>query len=176
MTRDPTVRVRHAEPSDAAELAELGGRTFRATYAADTPMNVLEAYIRRQFGVAQQRAELADPAFHTLLAERGGVLIGYALLHVSAPPIDTVADATIQMSRLYVDASEQGRGVGDALFTGAVDLAKRDGHHQMWLAVWERNVRAIAVYRRWGFADVGHMAFDLAGEMQTDRVLVLRIP
>lgn len=121
-------------------------------------------------------AELADPSCHVLLAERGGVPIGYALLEVSAPPIDPAADATIQLSRLYVDAREQGRGVGDALFGAAIDLARSEGHGQMWLTVWERNERAIAVYGRWGFVDVGRVAFDLAGEAQIDRVLVVRIP
>lgn len=170
------MRIRRADPSDAAELAELGGRTFRATYAADTPADILETYVRRQFGVAQQTAELTDPSCHVLLAERGGVPIGYALLEVSAPPIDPAADATIQLSRLYVDAREQGRGVGDALFGAAIDLARSEGHGQMWLTVWERNERAIAVYGRWGFVDVGRVAFDLAGEAQIDRVLVVRIP
>lgn len=170
------MRIRQADPSDATELAELSGRTFRATYAADTPADILETYVRRQFGVAQQTAELSDPSCHVLLAERGGVPIGYALLEVSNAPIDPVADATLKLSRLYVDTHEQGRGVGNALFGAAVDLARSENHGQMWLTVWERNERAIAVYGRWGFIDVGPVAFDLAGEAQIDRVLVMHIP
>ncbi len=30
----------------------------------------------------------------------------------------------------------------------------------------------VAVYRRWGFTDVGHVGFDIAGEHQRDRVLL----
>jgi ribosomal protein S18 acetylase RimI-like enzyme len=45
----------------------------------------------------------------------------------------------------------------------------------IWLGVWERNARAIAFYRRWGFADVGSQSFQLGGDLQSDRVMARRV-
>jgi ribosomal protein S18 acetylase RimI-like enzyme len=45
----------------------------------------------------------------------------------------------------------------------------------IWLGVWERNARAIAFYRRWGFADVGSQPFRLGTDLQTDRVMARRV-
>jgi len=41
----------------------------------------------------------------------------------------------------------------------------------LWLGVWERNPRAIAFYGKCGFVDVGHHAFVVGTEEQTDRVM-----
>ncbi len=174
MTSAP-VTIRRATPADAAELAELGARTFRATYIGDMPDEALEAFVRAAFGSQQQAAELADPVCRVLVAEDGRRMVGHVLLRACAPPIDAAAGATMQLARLYVDAAVQSRGVGRALLDSATDIAAADGHDRLWLTVWEHNARALGVYRRWGWTDVGHVPFDLAGEVQRDRVLVRAI-
>jgi ribosomal protein S18 acetylase RimI-like enzyme len=55
--------------------------------------------------------------------------------------------------------------------TAAVDAAKAAGAHTLWLGVWERNQRAIAFYRKSGFADVGTQIFVLGTDHQHDLVL-----
>jgi RimJ/RimL family protein N-acetyltransferase len=40
-----------------------------------------------------------------------------------------------------------------------------------WLGVWERNPRAIAFYRKWGFAEVGAHTFVVGDDPQRDLVL-----
>lgn len=168
-----SVTIRRATAVDAADLAELGARTFRATYIGDLPDEALEAFVRAEFGPQQQAAELADPACRVLVAEHDGRMVGYVLLRAGDPPIAAAAAATMQLARLYVDAPAQSRGVGGALLANATDIAAADGHERLWLTVWEHNTRALRVYRRWGFTDVGHVPFDLAGEAQRDRVLVM---
>jgi ribosomal protein S18 acetylase RimI-like enzyme len=41
----------------------------------------------------------------------------------------------------------------------------------MWLGVWERNPRAVAFYRKYGFTRVGEHTFMLGADAQTDWVL-----
>lgn len=166
------VTIRRATGVDAAELAEIGSRTFRATYAGDMPVDALEEFVRATFGPDQQADELADPDCRLLVAEHDRTMLGYVLLRACAPPIEAAAGATMQLARLYVDAQTQSRGIGTALFARAVETATASGHERLWLTVWEHNTRARAVYRRWGFTDVGDVTFDLAGEVQHDCVLV----
>jgi diamine N-acetyltransferase len=169
---DPVV-VRAGEDGDAAALAAFGADSFRATYEADVPAEALDAFVGRTFGEAIQAAELADPACRFLVAEDAAGLAGYLLLRDGAPPPKVSADRPLLLDRFYVAPAAQGRGTGGALLRRAIDDAQAAGHDLLWLSVWERNVRAIAVYERWGFVPVGEITFDLAGVRQTDRLLAL---
>jgi diamine N-acetyltransferase len=90
-------------------------------------------------------------------------------------PPSVAGDRPLAISRLYVATDAQAEGVGTALLAHAVSGAQARGHDLLWLTVWDRNPRAIAVYERWGFVDVGEVDFDLAGVTQTDRLFVLRL-
>ena len=50
--------------------------------------------------------------------------------------------------------------------------ARALGRRTIYLAVWERNARAIAFYRKAGFRDVGSQPFQLGADVQNDRVMV----
>lgn len=171
MTRT-AVTVRAATSADASALAAVGARTFLATYAADD-LPGLADHVRASFSPARQAAELADPSMVHLLAEQDGAPVGYAMLSDTVGPRIVRATAPLQLARLYVDEAVQGRGVGAALMSEVRTVAAERGHDVLWLTVWTRNRRARAVYARWGFLDVGSTVFDMAGDRQVDRVLVL---
>ncbi|MFN0097433.1 MAG: GNAT family N-acetyltransferase [Gemmatimonadaceae bacterium] len=52
-----------------------------------------------------------------------------------------------------------------------VDAARHAGAEPLWLGVWERNPRAIAFYRKFGYADVGAHVFVVGTDPQTDRIM-----
>lgn len=58
---------------------------------------------------------------------------------------------------VYVRASHRGRGVADALFAALEAEARTLGLRQLELLVVAENARAIAFYRRRGFAAVGRL-------------------
>ena len=41
----------------------------------------------------------------------------------------------------------------------------------LWLGVWERNARALAFYRKWGFDVVGEHTFKLGEDPQHDLIM-----
>lgn len=175
-TVDPVV-IRTGEARDAAVLAAFAADSFRTTYEADVPAEALDAFVSGTFGDAIQAAELADPACRFLIAEVDAGLAGYLLLRADAPPPPRLSgDHPLLLDRFYVAPIAQGRGIGGALLRRAIEEAQAGGHGLLWLSVWERNARAIAVYQRWGFAPVGEITFDLAGVRQTDQLLALRCP
>src|SRR3954453_7569776 len=85
MIQKPDVTIRRAVPVDADLLAELGARTFSETFAADNTPEDMAAYLASSFNLAQQTAELNDPASTFFIAEVGGVAAGYAKLHAGEP-------------------------------------------------------------------------------------------
>ncbi len=159
--------------ADLTALAELAVETFRDTFAEQNTPSDMELYLERWFNRERIAAELEDPETTFLLAfadpdERP---IGYAKLRGGEADPAVAGPAPVQLERLYVRRGVLGRGVGAALMRACLDEAARSGHETIWLGVWERNERAIAFYRRWGFAEVGTQLFFLGTDEQNDLVL-----
>ena len=165
------VTIRRAETTDADLLAELGRRTFEETFAVDNTRENMDAYVASAFSVAQQTAELADPASTFLIAEVDGVAAGYAKLHAGELAEGIEGAKPIELVRLYVSRDWLGRGVGEALMRACLDHARSDGYETIWLGVWERNARAQTFYRKWEFRAVGEHIFQLGSDPQRDIVM-----
>ena len=168
MIQRPDLTIRRADPDDAGLLAELGARTFSETFAVDNNPEDMAAYLASSFSLAQQKAELDDPASTFFVAEVGGAAAGYAKLHAGEPAQGVEGAKPVELVRLYVSGEWLGRGVGPALMRACIDEARRAGHETIWLGVWERNGRAQAFYRKWNFRAVGEHVFQLGSDPQTD--------
>jgi RimJ/RimL family protein N-acetyltransferase len=52
-----------------------------------------------------------------------------------------------------------------------IDVMRDRRSDVVWLGVWERNPRAIAFYRKFGFVEVGDKVFPLGTDPQRDIVM-----
>lgn len=171
MTERVAPSIRRANVADAGLLAELGARTFAATFAADNKPEDMAAYLAAAFSPRQQAAELSDPRATFLLAEVDGRAAGYAALRAGDAPDCVTGAKPVELLRLYVMREWFGRGVGEALMRACVDEAQAAGYQTMWLGVWEHNGRAQSFYRKWGFRLVGEHIFQLGSDAQTDLLM-----
>ena len=94
--------------------------------------------------------------------------IGYARLFDSAKPEAVSGSAPVELNRIYVDQTDTGKGYGSVLMEACLDTVDRAGYQTIWLGVWEKNVRAIAFYEKWGFRAVGSQRFVLGSDVQRD--------
>ncbi len=161
--------LRTATAEDAEALAELGRRTFFETFAKDNTQEDMARYLADTFSPALQRAELKDASVHFLLLLARGKLAGYAKLRPAAA--NARGQRPLEVCRFYVDRPWHGSGAAHALLEGALEHARANAHDDVWLAVWEHNVRAIRFYRKHGFTRVGEQPFQLGADVQTDWVL-----
>ena len=164
--------IRRAEPRDADALAAFAARTFRETFEADNTAEDMRLYLAGNYGPERQAAELRDPGIVTLLAEDGRRLAGYSQLWEGEAPDCVLGASPIEIRRFYMDRAWQGRGIAQALMMATLEQAMARGARTVWLAVWERNLRAQAFYRKCGFDDCGAKEFVLGRDRQTDRVMV----
>jgi diamine N-acetyltransferase len=132
----------------------------------------MDMYLSRAYTEAAQRAELEDPAMHTVLVECDGEAIAFAQLRDGGAPACVTGPAPVELKRIYVDARWHGRGVAQTLFAEVMRVAKERGGQTMHLGVWEHNVRALAFYAKHGFIDVGERTFLLGTTTDRDRVLM----
>ncbi len=165
--------VRHGVAADAAALAEFGARTFADAYRALNRPEDMRAHLGASFGVAQQTRELADPAAITLLAHDREILVAYARVRRGANPPCIDHARPVELQRFYVDRSAHGGGGAKVLMGLVQEAARLLGGQHLWLSVWERNPRAIAIYRKMGFTEAGTTEFRVGADRQHDRVYAL---
>ena len=171
----PQITIRHAVPSDASTLSELGASTFTETFAeANTPED-FAAYMAAAFGESVQREELEDESSTVFLAERDGEAVGYIMLREGRTPSCVASGDALEIARLYTRKATLGTGVGATLMQRALAEAAGRGKDVVWLGVWERNARAIRFYEEWDFHPTGTQPFLLGTDLQTDLVMVRRI-
>lgn len=165
----PIIRI--AAQADDALLAELGAVVFQETFAADNTAENMATYMGQAFTLDRLRQELRDPLATFLIVGTSGRAMGYAKLQRGEPYSCVSGTNPIELSRLYVLAQRIGQGLGAALMKACLHQAKAEGFETVWLGVWERNLRAIHFYQKWGFVPVGSHVFPLGDDPQTDLIL-----
>ena len=172
---DADVALRRAEPRDAPSLAVLAERTFRESFGARNSPENMDLHCNRYFGTDIQAREIAERGLATTLALVDRRLVGYSQLRLARPHAGVVAERPVELSRIYVEAAWQGRGVARALMEDALRGAAKAGADCLWLGVWEHNPKAMAFYRKFGLAVVATQAFMLGQERQRDLVMSVKL-
>jgi ribosomal protein S18 acetylase RimI-like enzyme len=124
------VEIQIATASDAA----LFGRIERGVFDLPIVPGELEAY-------------LAAPGHHLIVALKGGRVIGQISAVEQRHP-DKPADLFID--EIAVASRYRRRGIGGQLLEAMLELAKRRGCQEAWLATNLHNVAARALYERNG--------------------------
>jgi ribosomal protein S18 acetylase RimI-like enzyme len=169
----PPLQIRPARSEDAEPLAALAARSFRDAFGSENSAKDMEAYILESFSTERLRAELLDDnnTFLLAFARKASAPDGYAKLRRGEPDPSVTGPDPIELHRLYVDRSATGSGVGAALMRASLEAARRGGRKTLWLGVWEKNLRAIEFYERWGFETAGEHVFRLGSDDQTDLIM-----
>jgi len=163
--------IRLAVPQDAATLAALGKKTFIDAFAADNTAENLSLFVEQNYSEVKQAREIADPERRIFIAWENDQAVGYSHLRLGNPDVCIQGLQPIEMVRLYVDRAWHAKGVAHQLMEHAIGVATELGRKTLWLGVWERNLRAQAFYRKWGFREVGTHVFWVGNDPQRDLIL-----
>ena len=123
------IRVRPGKPADLDALLDIENRSFATDRLSRRSM--------RHF--------LASPSATLIVADDGGKLSGYALVHCRPRA------ATARLYSIAVAPHMSGRGIGPLLLAAAERAAVRRGRRVMRLEVHDHNRRAIARYEKSGY-------------------------
>jgi ribosomal protein S18 acetylase RimI-like enzyme len=170
------IEFREATAADALTLSALAIQVFLDTYAT---RGVSPTLAREVFSLCSNEAfekRFAEGGSRCVLAACGEHVLGLAehRLAPTAPPNGGAPG--IELVRLYVQPAAQRRGIGASLVQDAARAARRCGARNLWLMAWEENTRALAFYRRQGFADIGGADYVFEGQTFPNRVFVLALP
>ena len=165
------IRIRRAVDDDALELSILAERTFRTAFAESNTAENMQLHCAATYSHALQLAEIRGSSRETWVAEAAAGLVAYVLLRLDAPLPMISGERPVEIQRFYVDASHHGAGLAHQLMAHVVDRAEAAGSTVLWLGVWERNPRALAFYRKWGFDVAGEQTFTVGEDPQRDLVM-----
>lgn len=164
---DPSVAVRRVRADEGPRLRDLRLEALADPVASIAFLETIEQALARPATEwaerAHRNATAADQA--GFVAESDGELVGQVTVFLRragepdyfqrVPDVDTPT-----LVGVYVSPGVRGRGVIDALIAAAAQWTREAGYPSLTLDVHERNVAAIASYRRAGFEIVGEFAGD----------------
>lgn len=138
------ITIRRAEPEDYTAVQAIYAMPRAQAGTLQLPFPSLDLW--------RQRMQAVDPNAHLLLACAGDEVVGQLGLYVSANPRRRhVGDLG-----MGVRDDWQGKGVGGALLSAALDLADRWLQlRRLELQVYADNTAGIALYTRQGFVEEG---------------------
>lgn len=163
--------LRIATADQAAALAQVMERTFRATFGESTAEEHMAEHCRNSYRESIQRAEIVDPDITTVLCVEGESIAGFVQVRSGERPACVAALRPVELHRIYVDAPWHGKGVAALLMQAALDDAAKRSADGIWLGVWEDNPRAIRFYAKFGFVEVGEHVFHVGDDAQRDLLM-----
>lgn len=165
------INIRIAGHTDAEQLALIAEKTFRETFAAFNTKEDMDKHCKKSYGAEIQQHEITDTDKCTLLCESDNQIVGYAQInwHKTFDGIQGAPQAEIQ--RIYIEKDRHGTGAAQELMRIILDTVRQRNIRHVWLGVWEKNPRAIAFYKKFGFAEVGEHVFLLGSDPQRDIIL-----
>jgi diamine N-acetyltransferase len=162
------IKIREATIADAVLIADLSRQTFYDTFAAENTKADMDKFMSEMFTREKLIEEVGTPGNTFLLAFEDDEAVGYARLREAADPMLLESGAAFEIARIYAVQKSIGKGVGSALMQRCIDIARQKEARVIWLGVFEKNVRAIAFYTKWGFEKFSEHVFMLGDDAQTD--------
>lgn len=141
--------VRPLIPEDLAALSDLAKKIYSETFGHSLTASDLALQLEKTRSEACFRSAMDSDTI--LIAVDEGVLAGYVHICDVKLSIQTATEEDGQINALYVDSAFQGRGVGKMLMDAALKHPRLQAAENIYLDVWEENVRALEFYKRHGF-------------------------
>jgi GNAT superfamily N-acetyltransferase len=164
-----TTNLKQASPqilpageTDLAEIARLAGVIWRAHYPGIISMEQIDYMLGKMYALETLREEirLRGIRYERLLV--GRELVGFASHGPTEQP------GLFKLHKIYLHPAWHGRGLGSLLLRHCEGEAARRGALRLMLTVNKRNAKAIAAYRRNGFAITDSVVADIGGGFVMD--------
>jgi diamine N-acetyltransferase len=149
-------------------LQQISRQTFAETFSAVNTEENMRKYLVEAYSAEKLLEELRDPHSRFYFAREGDEVVGYLKLNTAASQTELKDAQALEIERIYVLSSWQGKNVGRLLYDKAIDVAKELKADYVWLGVWEENHKAIRFYERNGFVAFDKHIFRLGDDEQTD--------
>src|SRR4051794_28914559 len=109
------VKIRFVHPSEVEELLSLSRKTFYDAFEHLNNKDDFEAYTSIAFTGQKLLTELENPYSQFYFAIIDDEKVGYIKLNYSSAQTELEDDNAVEIERVYVLASQQGKKIGNQL-------------------------------------------------------------
>ncbi|MBI1177404.1 GNAT family N-acetyltransferase [bacterium] len=162
------VRIERATANHLAEISQLAGVIWRVCYPGIISPEQIDYMLGWMYAVDEMQRQLE----HGTIYERlliDGHLKGFAAHSPTTDPRERKLD------KLYVHPDYQRLGYGSRLLEHVIESARGLGCETLMLAVNKQNARAIAAYRKNGFAIREEVVTDIGGGFVMDDYVMAKV-
>jgi phosphinothricin acetyltransferase len=138
--------IRPATSADAPAI-----RAIYNHYIATSDATMEESPV--DSGEMSRRMEAITAAWPWLVAEEGGIVVGYAYAHQWKP---RSGYRQAVESTVYLDPAHVGHGFGTALYQALIDILRQRNVHCALAGISMSNTASIALHEKFGFRKVAH--------------------
>lgn len=165
------IRIEEARFDQIPAMRHVAISSYADTFAdSNTPEN-LQAFFETAYNLPKLEQEFFEIDSKLYLALEDEAVIGFVRLRKSDEAQSYLGESAIELQRLYVLTSAQGKSVGRLLMEKALEYAISKQFEWIWLGVWEKNYRAQQFYNRWGFERFSEHTFWMGDDPQVDWLL-----
>lgn len=166
-----TIQLVNSEEVDL--LVTLARNTYMAAFGQYNKVEDMNQYLDERMTVSHMTKELETEGSYFYFARWDGEPVGYLKLNIGEAQNEPLGSNGLEIERIYVAATEQGKGIGQQLMDFTFLMAAKWQKSTVWLGVWDRNPGAIKFYQRNGFVQFGSHNFQLGNDLQTDLLMKL---
>ncbi|QQS30475.1 MAG: GNAT family N-acetyltransferase [Sphingobacteriales bacterium] len=169
------VDILKATSGDIASLLQISRQTFLETFAEHNTTENIQKYLEDSLSEKSLTEELNNihSEFHFAVSNQR--IIGYLKLNYGPAQTDLKDEKSLEIERIYVLKEYHGQQVGRLLFQHSLERAKKANAQYIWLGVWEKNLKAIAFYKKIGFVAFDTHVFMLGDDKQKDILMKLML-
>ena len=154
-----TVVISRAGPGDVDEMQSMVQQTLLESHGHSASAADMASYVERNMSREPLLKELTDERNWFYVLYEDGVLAGYAKIIFDCQNPNIASPHVTKLERIYLLRSHYGRSLAQQLFDHLIHVMQAHEQEGVWLNVWIENPRAIAFYRKNGFAIVGKYDF-----------------
>ncbi|MEJ7740757.1 MAG: GNAT family N-acetyltransferase [Chitinophagaceae bacterium] len=169
------ITLRLATTRDAETIAAISRKTFYDTFAEFNTAEDIRIFLNEQFTKESLIKEVGVRYNTFFLAYQGHDVAGYVKLRDHLIPRELKGEQAMEIARIYATHEMIGKGVGKKLMQHSIEVSKQRNKQVIWLAVWEKNERAMEFYTKWGFEIFSKQIFILGTDLQKDWLMKKRL-
>lgn len=165
------IEIKEATLQDIPAMRTVAISSYSDTFSASNTPENMEAFFNSSYSLAALEKEFHEPNSCIYLAWAADQLVGFVRVRECDEVKGLLGDNTLEIQRLYVLTSAQGKSVGRLLMEAALAHASQKKYEWIWLGVWEQNVKAQRFYEAWGFEKFSEHTFWMGDDPQVDWLL-----
>ncbi|MCK1159330.1 GNAT family N-acetyltransferase [Streptococcus uberis] len=153
---------------EVTTLRDLAIQTFTETFGGHNTDEQLQEFFEQDYTLEVLGKELKSTENEVYFLRKDGEVVGYLKVNWGEDQTEQELEDSFEIQRIYILNAYQGHGLGKFLFEFALERAYASGKSWAWLGVWENNLKAQALYRKYGFEKFSEHSFAVGDLVDTD--------